>query len=195
MDWNRIINGIIRAAKLDVAFYEEVEKDTSYRSDALAVVIIASVAGAIGTFLTYLFTGHFVSAILWLIFTGVINVVVYFLWAFLIYYVGVNLFKGKADFGEVQRCLGFAWGPRILSILSFIPVLNVLIGFIVWIWSIATGFIATRQSLDQDNTNAALTVIVAGIVAFIVQAILIAIVGAILLAIGLAGAAATGLFK
>ena len=51
MDFNRIISGMIRAARLDVSFYEEVERDPSYAQDALIVVIIASVAGAIGSFL------------------------------------------------------------------------------------------------------------------------------------------------
>jgi hypothetical protein len=30
MNWSRIINGMIRAAKLDVSFFEEAEHDTSY---------------------------------------------------------------------------------------------------------------------------------------------------------------------
>ena len=70
MDFNRIISGMIRAARLDVSFYEEVEHDESRTQEALIVVIIASVAGAIGSFLSLLFGGSFVAAIGTLIYTG-----------------------------------------------------------------------------------------------------------------------------
>jgi hypothetical protein len=190
MDFNRIISGMLRAARLDVSFYEEAERDPSYAQDALIVVIIASVAGAIGSFLSLLFGGSFGAAIGTLIYSSISGVLVYFFWAFLIYIVGTRLFKGTADFGEVQRTVGFAWTPRILGILSFIPVLGWIVAIVAWIWSIATGFIATRQALDLDNTNAALTVIVAAIAAFVIQLIL----GAIMGLIGLAGGAMAGLF-
>ena len=48
MDFNRILQGMIRAARLDKSFYEEVEHDTSYDQDALVVVLIAALAGAVG---------------------------------------------------------------------------------------------------------------------------------------------------
>ena len=185
MDFNRIISGMIRAARLDVSFYEEVERDPSYAQDALIVVIIASVAGAIGSFLGALFDGRFGAAIGTLIYSSVSGVLVYFFWAFLVFIIGTRLFKGTADFGEVQRTIGFAWTPRVLGILSFIPVLGWILSIIVWIWSVATGFIATRQSLDLDNTNAAFTVILAAIAAFVIQLLL----GALMAGIGLAGAA------
>jgi hypothetical protein len=192
MDFNRVINGMIRAAKLDKDFYEEVEKDTSYQQDALMVVILASVAGALGEFLRLLFRGHVGAAFWQLIVTAVIGIAVYYLWALLVQFVGTRIFKGTGDFGEVSRALGFAWAPRVINILSFIPVLGPIVGFLAWIWSIATGFIAVRQSLDQDNTNAALTVIVSAIVAFLIQLLIVAIFAAIATAIGITAAAVTG---
>jgi hypothetical protein len=188
MDFNRILSGMIRAAKLETAFYEEVEHDPSYSQDALMVVIIAAVASAIGTFIGGLFSTNFFQAILGLIFGAAVSVGVYFLWVFLVHLIGTRLFKGQADFGEVQRALGFAWAPRAITILSFIPFLGVLIGILAWFWSVATGFVATRQALDLDNTNAALTVIISAIVAFLVQAVIWSILGLI----GIAGAAVLG---
>jgi hypothetical protein len=192
MDFNRIIAGMIRAARLDVAFYEEVEHDTSYSQDALYVVVIAAIAAAIGSFLSGLIARSFVYAFVMLIYTAVITVAIYYLWVFLVQWIGTSFFKGKGDFGEVQRALGFAYAPHVLRILGFIPILGGLIGFVAWIWSVATGFVAIRQSMDLDNTNAALTVIISAVAVFIVQLIIGAILGAILLAIGLAGAAVTG---
>lgn len=195
MDFNRILDGMIRAAKLEVPFYAKVEQDPSYDQDALGVVVLASVAGAIGGFLGALFTGHALGAVITLIWTAIIGVLTYFVWAYLIYFVGTSLFKGTATFGEVRRTMGFAYAPRVLQILSFIPVLGSLIGFVVWLWMIATTFIATRQALNLDNTNAALTVIIAAVIVFVVTLILGLIFGAIALALGFAGAAIGGVLR
>ena len=177
MDFNRIISGMVRAAMLDTDFYEEVEHDESRTQEALIVVLLVAGLSAIGAFVGALFTGHIGAAIGTLIATAVIAVVTYYIWVFLIQFVGTNLFKGNGDFGQVQRTLGFAYAPRVLGLLSFIPILGPLIGLVAWIWSIATGFVATRQSLDQDNTNAALTVIVATIVAFLINLVFGVILG------------------
>ena len=191
MDFNRIIAGMIRAARLDKDFYEEVEHDTSYSQDALMVVVLASIAGAVGVFLGLLFRGRILAAVGSLISTAVIGVVIFFVWAFLVQIIGTRLFKGTGDFGEVRRALGFAYAPQVLNILGFIPILGGLISLAAWLWSVAAGFIATRQALDQDDTNALLTVIVAAIVAFFIQLL----IGGILGLIGLAGAAVTGAFS
>jgi len=188
MDFNRIINGMIRAARLDVSFYEEVEQDTSYTQDALIVVILAAVAGALGALLGQLLQGHIGAAIGMFFLQGVLGVAGYYLWVFVAQLVGTKLFKGTGDFGEVQRAFGFAYAPQVLNVLSFIPCLNVIIGIVAWIWSIATGFVAIRQSLDQDNTNAALTVIVSAIIVFVVTFLISLFVGGLL---GV-GAAITG---
>ncbi len=192
MDFNRILAGMIRAARLDKDFYEEVEHDTSYNQDALAVVILASLAGALGGFLGMLFGGHFGAAVFALIVGVITSVASYYIWVFLVQFIGTKFFNGTGDFGEVARALGFAWAPRVLNILSFIPVLGGLIGFVAWIWTIATGFIATRQALDQDDKNAALTVIVAAVVAFVISLLIGLVFGLIGAALGLAGSAISG---
>jgi hypothetical protein len=73
-------------------------------------------------------------------------------------------------------------------ILSFIPCLNVLIGIVAWIWSIAAGFVAIKQSLDQDDTNAILTMVVSAVVVFVITLVITIIFAGIL---GI-GAAMTG---
>ncbi len=192
MDFNRVINGMLRAIRLDKTFFEEVEHDTSYNQDALAVVILVSLVGAIGNFLGSLITGRgFLAAVGGLIVGLLLAVLGYFLWVFVAHWVGTTLFKGSGDRGEVQRAFGFAYSPQILNILSFIPCVGWLISLVAWIWSVAAGFIAIRQSLDQDDTNALLTVIVSAIVVFVVLAVL----GAIFAAMGIGVAAVTGAFR
>jgi hypothetical protein len=167
VDFNRIFSGMLRAAKLDKNFYEEVEADTSYGQDALIVVILAALAGGVGVFFGSILIGHNLFASLAGLIVGIVRaLVIYFAWVFVAQYVGTRFFKGTGDFGEVQRAFGFAYAPQVLNILgflSFVPVINCVawvIPLLVMLWSIATGFVAIRQSLDQDDTNAALTMIV-----------------------------------
>ena len=103
MDFNRILNGMLRAAKLDKAFYEEVEHDTSYNQDALAVVVLAALAGGIGSFLGTLFITRsgLLAAIGSLIFGVVVAVAAYFVWVFVAQYVGTRFFKGGSRQDEV----------------------------------------------------------------------------------------------
>ena len=190
LDFNRILQGMIRAARLDKDFFEEVEHDSSYASDALAVVILVSLLGGLGSFLGTLFTGSFGGAIGAFFLQVVIGVAGYYLWVFVAQLVGTRFFKGTGDFGEVQRAFGFAYAPQVLNLLNFIPCAGWLVGMVAWIWSLAAGFVAIRQSLDQDDTNAALTVIVSGLAVIILSAA----VTAVFAAIGLAGSALSGIF-
>ncbi len=191
MDFNRIINGMIRAARLDKTFYEEVRHDTSYTQDALAVVVLVSFIGALGGLISGLSFGSVGGAILGFIVQLIMGVVGYYLWVYIAHFVGTRFFKGAGEVGEVQRAFGFAYAPQALNILSAIPCAGVLVGIVAWIWSIAAGFIAIRQSLGQDDTNAALTVVVSAIVVFVI----VAVVTGIFAAVGIGAAAIGGAFK
>jgi hypothetical protein len=192
MDFSRILNGMIRAARFDKDFYEEVEHDTSYGQDALIVVILAALAGGIGSFFGGLIGGQgFLGSLGSLIFGIIASLVSYFVWVFVAHFVGTRFFKGQGDFGEVQRAFGFSYAPHVLDILRFIPCVGWIIPLVTWLWSIATGFMAIRQSLDQDDTNAALTMVVSFVVVLVVTIVLGAIAGLL----GFAGAAITGAFR
>jgi hypothetical protein len=68
--------------------------------------------------------------------------------------------------------MGFAYAPQVLRILVFFPFLGWLAAAAAWLWSVVAGFIAIRQALDLDDTNALLTAIVAAIPAFVIWVIL-----------------------
>jgi hypothetical protein len=188
MDLSSVIAGMMRAARLEVPFYEEVEKDVSRTRDAWTVVIIVAIASAINGFIAGLIGRSILPAILGLILQPILTIAAYFVLSYLIFFVGTRLFHGTADYGEVQRCIGFAYAPLVLGVLAWIPCVGWIISLVAWIWVIATCFIATRSALDIDNTNAALTVIIAGVLAavvWLIWTIIMAIIGGI-------GAAATG---
>ena len=168
-----MIDRVIGVLKLDANTFEEIEADQSAISQAAIVVtVVAVVGGLIGGGISAAFGGNFLGSFLRTLLNAYIG---WFVWAGVTYFVGTRFFGGKADMGEMLRVIGFAQAPGILAI---IPVCGSFIG---WIWSIACGFVAVRQGLDIDNTNALLTIVIGWVAVFIVSLI----IGAILAAIGL----------
>ena len=187
MDLAKMFNRVTRAAMLDVGLYEEVEADTSLNQEALIVVILVSVLSGIGGFLQGVFKGDIGAALLALVVGVVLGVVSYYIWAYVTYFVGTNLFGGTADAGELLRVLGYASGPRVLGVLGFIPCVGGLAGIVGAIWALVAGVIAVREALDFDTTKAVLTVIIGWV---IVLAISIAV--GLVFGIGAAGLGTLG---
>lgn len=180
---NLIVSRMIRAAQLDVNFYEEVEADTSLNTEALTVVILVSAAGGIGSFLSSLFGGSLLGGLGALVFGVIMGIAGYYIWAYLTFFIGTNLFKGTADPGEMLRTLGYASAPQALAIFSFIPIIGGLLGLVGGIWALVAGVIAVRQAMDFDTTNAIITVVIG----WVVVAVITLVVG-LVLGIGAAGA-------
>jgi hypothetical protein len=182
---------MMRAARLSVPLYEEVEADTTATTQALTVVVIVSLASGIGNALAASMSqsgGNVVGGLI----GGIISALIgWAVWSWVIYFVGTKMFGGVATYGELLRTLGFAESPGVLSILVFIPVLGPIIGLIGGIWILVASFIATRQALDISNGKTVGAIIV-GIIALI---IVVAIISAILAAIGLGVMAGAGMFR
>jgi hypothetical protein len=186
-----IINRVIRAAMLDVAFFNEVERDPSLNTEALLVVIIVSVAAGIGSFIGSLFGGEIGAALLALFVGILLGIVNYYIWAYVTYFVGTNLFEGRADPGELLRVLGYASGPRVLSVFSFVPCLGPMLNLVGSIWALVAGFIGVREALDLDTGKTLVTVIIGWIIIFVISMVIGAILGIGALGLG----AASSLFS
>ena len=148
---------MIRAAKLDVALYEEVEADKGAMGQAMGVVILSSVAAGIGTIGT--------TGIKGLVLGTIVALVGWFIWAFLTYFIGTRLLpepQTKADYGELLRTIGFSSSPGVLRVLGIIPMLGNILNFIVGIWMLVAMVIAVRQALDYKSTWRAVGVCLIG---------------------------------
>lgn len=178
-----MLERMIRAARLDIGVYEELERDTTANGQALTVVVIVSILSGLGFFIASVFGGDFVGAIVTLIVSVLIAIVGWALFAFITYFVGTRLFGGTATWGELLRTIGFAYTPLVIGIIP-------CLGFIGWIWFIITSIVAIRQSLDVTTGKAVLTAIIAAVV----YLILAGIVFGILSAVGLGFGALTGQF-
>lgn len=147
---------VIGAARLNVATYEEVEADEKATAQALAVVILSSVASGIGA------AGLGSGGVIVYTIAAMIGWVA---WAALTYVIGTQLLpepQTRANLGELLRTIGFAGAPGLFRIFSIIPFLRWIVYFIVSIWLIIAMIIAVRQALDYQSTLRAVAVCVIG---------------------------------
>ncbi|MEE8550753.1 MAG: YIP1 family protein [Gemmatimonadota bacterium] len=149
---------LIGAATFRVSVYEEVEHDNTATGQAAAVVGLVAVAAAIGGA-----AGGIAAAV-----AGVAAAYIgWALWSGTCYLIGVQLFDGKADWGELLRTIGFAQAPGVLLLFGFLlmPGAGELLKLGVYMWMVGTVLVAIRQALDF-STGRALATALAGFVPY-----------------------------
>jgi hypothetical protein len=151
------LDRMLRAAKLDVNLYEEVEADTGAMRQAIGVVVLSSIAAGIGSIATGGLGGILMGTIAALI--G------WYVWAFLTYYIGTKFLpepQTRADLGELLRTIGFSSSPGLIRVLGVIPGLGGVVFIVASIWMLVAMVIAVRQALDYESTLRAVGVCVIG---------------------------------
>jgi len=169
---NILTDRMIRAARLDVSLYEEVEADQGATGQAMAVVVLSSVAAGVATIATRGIGG---------IVLGTVGALVgWVVWAWLTYLIGTRILpepQTKADVGELLRTLGFASSPGVIRVVGIVPGLTMLSFLVAAVWMLVTMVVAVRQALDYTSTGRAVGVCVIG---FLVQAVILALLFAAL---------------
>jgi hypothetical protein len=164
------VERMVGAAKLDVRVYEEVEGDQSATPQALAVVVLAAVAGGIGVG----------AGIRGLVFGTIGGLLGWAVWAWLTYFIGTRLLPEpdtKADIGELLRTIGFASSPGILRVAGIVPILGPIVIVVSAVWTLVAVVVAVRQSLDYRSTGRAIGVCIIG---WLVQIVIFVVLGGIL---------------
>lgn len=171
------------AARLDAATYEEVEHDETATTQAMLVVVLASVASGIAAFGQAGFLGLLLGAVM--------SLVGWVIWAAIVYFVGTRILptaETEADLGQLLRTIGFSASPGVLAVFGVIPGLGVLIRVAVSIWQLAAMVVAVRQALDYESTGRAVGVCLLGWLAYMIFTwVVLAVLG-----IGAAGTGAIG---
>ncbi len=170
---NNFLDRMVRAAKLDINLYEEVEADSSSMRQAMGVVILSSIAAGVGSIATGGLSG---------IFMGTIAALVsWYIWAFLTYFIGTKFLpepQTSADLGELLRTIGFSSSPGLIRILGIIPGLGWIVILVASIWMLVAMVIAVRQALDYESTLRAVGVCVIGwIIQLAIFALLLSVLG------------------
>jgi len=168
IDFNAIISRVMRVFTFDLTVFQEVEEDQTATQQAWAVVVIAALASGIGSAISSLIGGGGFGGLLFgIILMPILAVIGYFLWAFVTYWVGVNLFQGETDFSEMQRVIGFAYAPNVVGIVGFIPCVGWLISLAGSLYALVLTVMAVKEGLDVDMGKAIVTCVIGWIVNFI----------------------------
>src|SRR5262245_10116706 len=149
------VERMVGAAKLSSEAYEDVEADKGATGQALAVVVLSSVATGIGAG----------AGIAGLVAATVLALIGWLIWAGLIYLVGARWLPEpgtQSNAGELMRTIGFATSPGILRVVGIIPFLTWLAFTITSFWMLATMVVAVRQALDYRSTWRAVGVCLLG---------------------------------
>jgi len=144
---------LVRAAKLDIHLYEEVEADKQAMSQALAVVVLSNIAAGIGSI-----KGAWMSTLLMGTIFGLVS---WFVWAYLTYLIGTRLLpepQTRASYGQLLRTIGFSSSPGLIRLLGIVPVLRWIVFLGSSLWMLVAMVIAVRQALDYKSTFRAVAV-------------------------------------
>ena len=151
-----------KAIFLDVAFYEEVEKDKKFTDQAMMTVALVSIVQG------FMIAGFAPIALV----QGILGSLIRFLiWAFFIAFVGTRILpepETESNTGELIRTLGFAYAPGLLVVLKIVPIISAFVDPVVTILQLAAMTIAVRQALDFNSTVRAIGVCIVAFILMIV---------------------------
>jgi hypothetical protein len=153
---------VIGAAKLEVRTFEEVEADPAATGQAMAVVVLSSLAAGLGSYGLGGFTG--------MLRLTAVALIGWAIWAVLIYFIGTKLLpepQTKSNILEMLRTIGFASAPGLLRFVGILPLIGWLLVFLINVWVLVANIIAVRQALDYQSTPRAAVVCLIGWVAYI----------------------------
>jgi hypothetical protein len=152
---------VLGAALLNTSVYGDVAQDRAAAGQALLIVAVATIAAGIGGLhagVTGLIVGLVASLIGWVVY------------AVLVYWIGTSVYGARRTPGSlagVVRALGFASSPRVLLFLGFIPVLGIIVGVVVLIWTLVTTVVAVQETLRLDTGSAVVTAVLGWIALFV----------------------------
>ena len=151
------VRRLVGASMLDAATYEDVESDRGATLQALAVVVLASLAAGVGArgasgarpALEFFLVGTVLSLATWAAFAA------------LTLQVGTWLLpdpRTRVDAGELLRTLGFAAAPGLLQVFAIFSGMTMPIFTVAVVWTLVASVVAVRQALDYSSTWRALAV-------------------------------------
>jgi len=152
---------MLRAVTLDAAFYEEVEAERGSIRQATLIVLLVSLAGALGTYVRdVMMLGESIGvAALWVTVDLLEPLLFWAVGSAFAYMVGATFFRGpetRTDYREVLRTTGFAFTPGLLRGLAFVPppLLGLSLTLVGDLWMLVCGVVAVRQALDFTTARA-----------------------------------------
>lgn len=148
---------LLGAAMMDAGMYEGIEADRKTTMQALATVMLASIAAGIGA-------GDWMGTrVATLAAVSALAIVTWSAWAMLIYQLGTRVLPDvdtQADWGQLLRTTGFAAAPGLLLVLGWMRSGRVIVFTVVGVWMLAAMIVAVKHALDYRHVTRAVAVCV-----------------------------------
>ena len=146
---------MIGAAMLDAGMYEGIEADRHVTIQAMATVLLSSLAAGVGA------AGWFGVHIPTLVGVSLVALITWVAWAMLMFQIGTRLLpepQTSVTMGELLRTTGFAAAPGVLFVFATLPRMAVPVFVAVTLWMFGAMVVGVRHALDYDSTGRALAV-------------------------------------
>jgi hypothetical protein len=146
---------LMGAAMLDHAMYEGIEADRSITGQAVAAVVLSSLAAGFGA------GGLFTADLRMFATVSALALITWMAWAVLMHQIGTRMLpepQTEATLGQLLRTVGFAAAPGLLQVFAIFPVVTipVFVGTIAWMF--AAMVVGVRHALDYRSSWRALAV-------------------------------------
>jgi hypothetical protein len=161
------LNRIYRSIKIETEVFDEVQKDKNATISAAIVVVLSSLSAGIGA--SHLGMVNFFLA-------PVLSLVSWFVWAYIVYFVGVKLLpdlRTKTTHMALLRSIGFSSAPGMIRVFGFNQDLMTVTFIGSAFWMLACMVVAVNQTLNYKSLWKALGVV---IIAWFAQAFLLIII-------------------
>ena len=144
--FGEFLNIVFKSIKLDKSLYSD-NKNFGEASIYFAgmIMILDGIAGAVAAN-TVIKTAVAMS--------GLTAILTWFIWAILIFVIGVKIFpdkQTKVSFKKVLTGVGFAHAPVLLRFFAITPELMIPIIFLTQFWIFASLIISTREILNLKS--------------------------------------------
>lgn len=148
---------LMGAALLDRSVYEGIEADRNALGQAMATVLLSSLAAGIGA------AGWHGPDVTSVLVVAAVALLTWVAWAMLMLQIGGRLLSTsstRTSLTELMRTIGFATSPGLLQAFGAFPRVTVFVFAAAWIWMLAATVVAVRQALDFTSTARTLLVCV-----------------------------------
>lgn len=184
MDFQTTSNRLMRLARMDFSVFNEVKTDATAATTGVAIVAIATLLTGLGSWLWVLFNidSDYRDAldlsssdvlIKSVIIGGVLQVALWFAWGGIAYTLLTNVFRSQVVMQEMLRAMGYAFAPMAVSILFFIPVLDMPIG----IFALGATAVLSNAAISACTTASAGKIAFANMAGFAVFLLVLGVLG------------------
>jgi hypothetical protein len=171
---------LMRLARLDLTVFDDVKDEATATVPALAVMVIASFAAGLGSWLWWVtldFHGGsekigeaFLKT---LILGGILQAALWLAWVYIAAMLLSRIFGAGADLNRMMRTMGLAFAPMVITILMVIDILAVPFAVIALGATLLLSNAAIQATTDAEPQQ----VIVSNLAGFLVFAIVLGLLG------------------